>query len=87
MDAELAIKIVKYGTYDEKRWKVVDDWVDAGHHKHDVTNYYSVVFDKDTGDFWSVNFQSSYLNGLNEHSVDFYKVKKVEVVTYEWHIV
>jgi hypothetical protein len=83
MDEQTALALVQED-YSGEEYESVEEWVDAGHHKHDTTNYYSIFRCKSDNTHWRVNFQSSYNEGLDTYSIYAYQVEKVEVVKTQW---
>jgi hypothetical protein len=82
MDDQIAIGLIQ----DEgvEGYEAIEDGVDAGHFKLDITDYYSVFLRKSDNTYWQVNYQISYNYGLDEESIYFYQVEKKEVVTTVW---
>ena len=83
MDAETALAIIEED-YDEGEYQIIEGHVDDGHHKHDRTDYYSIVLRKVDSTYWKVCYTQSYEHGLDDGSVYVYPVEKKEAVKTIW---
>lgn len=83
MDYQIALNLIQED-YNESDYEPIEEWVDDGHWKHDLTQYYSIFLRKSDNTFWKVSFMSSYNEGLDEDSVEFHGVNKKEVTLIKW---
>jgi hypothetical protein len=86
MELKTAIAIL-HEDYDEDEYEIIEDCVDDGHVKHDVTAYYTIVLRKSDNTFWQLNWTVSYNWGINDDDVSAIQVKKEEVVKTVWKVV
>jgi len=83
MDEQTALNMLRED-YLYSEYEAVEEWVDDGHQKHDITSYYSIFLRKRDNTFWKVCFLYSYSHGLDEYGVRAFEVEKKEVKTVEW---
>ena len=86
MDYKTALNLA-LEEYDDGDYELIEQDVDAGHLKHDVTLYYHVYLRKSDNTYWQVYYSQSYNYGFYEDSVEATQVEKKEVVTFEWVVV
>lgn len=83
MDNKTALDIVRC-RYDENLYKVIEEAVDDGHVKHDVTACYDIAHDLTDDTYWRIGYHTSYECGLYEYSISTRQVEKTEVVKTVW---
>jgi hypothetical protein len=86
MELKTAIAILDED-YDEDVYEIIEDRVDDGHVKHDVTAYYTIVLRKSDNTFWQLGWTASYTWGIDDDDVSAIQVKKEEVVMTVWKVV
>jgi hypothetical protein len=71
---------------DTEDFEEVHSEADSG--KHDCTNYWKVYQHTETGTYYAIQFDSSYNDGIQEHSIHYCgQVEPVEVITTEYQVV
>lgn len=80
---KLALDLVRED-YDEGVWEALEQDIDDGFVKHDITAYHSTYLNKESGEIFVVNYQCSYNHGLDDYNIYWYKAKKKEITTVQY---